>query len=391
MAKTKKPQLRIYFLAGLVALILIVGFSVVSRSKVSNIQGVSTEKQSLLYRIFPSIFSSLLDEILHMDVSQPSTAKSTQSTTIDITALPLGDDMYSTVPKVGYVYTCKTSYTGGGAFTQGPWINESAGTWDLTKKVWVDGSVAWPTNDITIANSGTNRVITSNNLPFHTTGIYPIQNTDDAYNYDRNPNSIESQTISFSVPLNPQLLNTPQCVGGEVGIALSGAMIFNAFDAGGRDAVATEVQDTCEGHPQAGGYYHYHGYSDCLTDDSEVNEHSELVGYAFDGFGIYGLKGEDGIELSSQDLDECHGHTHAISWNGVEQSMFHYHMTQDFPYTVGCFRGQPSVTAVTVGEGGGQQGGTQQGSMGAPSGMSGGQQPGMMPGSGMQPKNSFGF
>ncbi len=33
--------------------------------------------------------------------------------------------------------------------------------------------------------------------------------------------------------------------------------IFDALDAGDRDAVAHEVQDSCGGHTQRGGVYHY--------------------------------------------------------------------------------------------------------------------------------------
>ncbi|HEX9804357.1 MAG TPA: YHYH protein [Candidatus Dojkabacteria bacterium] len=269
---------------------------------------------------------------------------------LDLTALPLGDDKYSTSPKIGYVYSCQTSFGGSGAFEQGPWIDADAGTWDLTKKISVDGNVSWPQAYWEESSSGEMRIIKSADLPDgHTTGEFPVATDDDAYNYDRNPNSIEEQTISFEVPKNPTLLSSPDCVGGEVGIATTGVLIFNAFDAGGRDAVATEIQDECEGHPQEGDYYHYHGYSSCFEDNEIKNEHSDLLGYALDGFGIYGLKGENGVELSTADLDECHGHTHTIEWDGEEKEMFHYHMTQDFPYTVGCFRGQVTTKSLSSG------------------------------------------
>ena len=39
---------------------------------------------------------------------------------------------------------------------------------------------------------------------------------------------------------------------------MSGIPIYSAFDAGGRDAVATEVQDGCDAHPEITGQYHYH-------------------------------------------------------------------------------------------------------------------------------------
>ena len=257
------------------------------------------------------------------------------SSEIDLTQLPLGDDKYTDSPKMGYVYSCQSSYRGGGAFEQGPWIDAKNGTWDLTKKIQVDGDVSWPEAEWKVSKNNTSRVLVGNDLPInHTTGTYPISSSDDAYQYDRNPNSISANDILLEVPLSPTLSDTPVCVGGEVGVMLSGVLMFNAFDAGGRDAVATEIQDHCQGHPQQSGFYHYHGWSDCLDEESNEDEHSELVGYAFDGFGIYGLKGEDGLELTSQDLDECHGHTHTINWDGKEREMFHYHMTQDFPYSV---------------------------------------------------------
>lgn len=270
----------------------------------------------------------------------------------DHTRLPLGDGKYSTQARAGYVYACSTTFDGGGASAYGPWIDTAGGTWDLSRKVEVDGDVSWPASrDISV--SGAQRVVASNDLPDgHTTGTYPIARSDDAYQYDSNPNSISSQQISMTVPATPQVATSPTCVGGEVGIATTGVLIFSAFDAGGRDAVAVEVQDHCEGHPQAGGFYHYHGYSSCFTDPGEPAGHSGLLGYAFDGFGIFGVRGEDGGELSSSDLDVCHGHTHAIEWDGQTVVMYHYHFTFDFPYTVACFRGEPAVRALSAGEGG---------------------------------------
>jgi len=273
-------------------------------------------------------------------------AEGNHHSSVDITKLPLGDNKYTTDgPKKGYVYACQSNFNGGGAFAIGPWINNGAGTWDLSAKASVDGNIAWPNASWSVNNSGQTRSFSGNGLPIsHNTGVFPISSADDAYQYDRNPNSIKTQSLGFSVPTNPTALGTPECVGGEVGILLTGVPIYNAFDAGGRDAVARELQDSCDGHPQAGGQYHYHGYSDCLEDNAGENAHSELLGYAFDGYGIYGLKGEDGIELSSNDLDECHGHSHKITWDGKDIEMYHYHLTLDFPYSVSCFRAKKQVT-----------------------------------------------
>jgi len=305
---------------------------------------------------------------LPTSISAPTESPSTAPhvDVLDVTHLTLGDNKTSTSPQRGYVYSCMTQFNGGGAQGTGNWIN-SDGTWDLTKKIHVDGSVTWP-HSFTITLQGNDRVFSSNDLPDHPTGTFPISQNDEAYQIDRNPNSIKEQSISFSIPAIPTVAVQPTCVGGEVGVLLSGVLIFSSFDAEGRDAVAHEVQDNCEGHPQESGYYHYHSLSDCIKDTT--TGHSALVGYAFDGFGIYGYYGEDGKELTDADLDECHGHTHPIEWNGQMVEMYHYHATREFPYVVGCFRGTPSVKALTPNGGGNQQSGRQN-----PQGGNGGQQP----------------
>ena len=40
---------------------------------------------------------------------------------------------------------------------------------------------------------------------------------------------------------------SPSCVGGTIGVSVLGVPIYSAFDAGGRDAAAHEVQDECDG------------------------------------------------------------------------------------------------------------------------------------------------
>ena len=193
---------------------------------------------------------------------------------------------------------------------------------------------------------GDKRVFTSNDLPDHATGTYPINPSDDAYAFDRNPNRIATQRINIALPATPMLAAQPSCVPGAIGIMLSGSVLFNALDAPGRDAVAHETQDACQGHPQVSGMYHYHNVSTCLPDTVTSDGHSTLVGYLLDGFGIYGRRGEGGKILTSADLDECHGHTHEIEWNGKRVVLYHYHATWDFPYTAGCMRGAYTMSDV---------------------------------------------
>ncbi len=260
--------------------------------------------------------------------------------------LPLGDGKISRTPELGHVFSCRTSFFGGGAHRRGEWID--AGTWDPAGKPRVDGQIMWPNSSITVSVVGDKRLVRANNLPTHATGRFPISPTDDAYRYDRNPNSIEEQDIIMVLPAVPTLAPAPTCVPmGMVGFALTGVALYNALDAQGRDAPAHEIQDSCNGHPQRTGQYHYHDYSKCINDTrSEAGGHSDLLGYAIDGFGIYGLFGAGGKELQVNDLDECHGHIHQVKWDGNSKSVFHYHFTVAYPYTMGCFRGD--LTKVSI-------------------------------------------
>ena len=256
----------------------------------------------------------------------------------DLKHLPLGDSLKSTAPEKGKLWPCRIEPNGRGAGTDGPWIDKSAGTFDKTTKAVVKGNVQWP-HSFAVSMEGDARKFTGNNLPDHRTGIYPIQSGTTAYKYDRNPNSIHEQSLQFSLPANPQLADAATCAPGAVGILLSGVPLFSAIDAPGRDAVAHEVQDQCDGHPQVTGVYHYHDVSACVSDEHKAGTHSALMGYAIDGFGIYGNAGEGGNALTNADLDDCHGHVGEVMWDGKLVSMYHYHATPQFPYSVGCLRG----------------------------------------------------
>jgi hypothetical protein len=257
---------------------------------------------------------------------------------VSASALPVGDGkVITTGAQRGYVYRCGPTMGGGGASSQGPWFNGD-GTFDLTAKATVDGAVSWPQASYAASRSGALRAISSAGLPVGgTTGNFPISPNDDAYAYDRNPNTILAQSLSYSLPTAPTK-GAPSCLGaGPVGIARNGVVIFDALDAGGRDAVAWEVQDACGGHPEISGTYHYHSLPSCLT-QSKARE-SKLVGFALDGFPIYNGRDADGKRLTNADLDLCHGRTSKVKLDGRKQRIYHYEATREFPYTIGCFRG----------------------------------------------------
>ncbi len=268
----------------------------------------------------------------------------TSSGTLDCTALPLGDLKTSTSASVGHIYACQT-ISGQPVVSTAPWIDSSDDDWDALTKISVEGSVSWPgTFSATVSSNGVTRTVTSNGLPIspYATGTFPIQSTDPAYHYDHNPNSIAAQSIAYSFPANPTVATTPTCLGmGRIGVTLTGVSIYNGFDGADYDAVAREIQDPCHGHPDQSSTYHYHGFINaCVPDSGSATTNSSLLGYAQDGFGIYG-PWYNGKILTTNDLDACHGVTSPVLWNGTLTTIYHYVSTYDFPYTVGCYRGTP--------------------------------------------------
>lgn len=255
---------------------------------------------------------------------------------IDRTRLPVGS--VSTSAERNRLWSCRTSFDANapGASAQGPWFNGD-GTWDMTRKVAVSGSVTWPNANLRVSVSGATRTITGNALPIGVaTGRFPVAASDAAFSYDRNPNSIRSQTVSLQLPARPRAA-TPQCVAEVVGISLAGPPILSAIDAGGRDAQAWEIQDRCSGHPQEVGMYHFHGFSGCGRRNAQF-------GWALDGFPIWGpVDPVTGKEWTNDDLDECHGTTSTLLIDGSRVTTYHYVANDQYPYTVGCFRAKPAA------------------------------------------------
>lgn len=300
------------------------------------------ETETAIVTPAPSGSSSIVS--ISSDYQCPSAQ--TSSGPLNCASLPLGDLRYSTSgPVRGDVFSCR-GFSGSPAVTTAPWLDTAAGTWSLTAKVVVSGAVSWAGN-YSETVSGDTRTVSSDGVPIagFTTGVFPISASDPAFQYDRNPNSIGLDAISLALPANPTNAIAPSCVPmGLIGVTVTGVAIYNAFDGAGYDAVAREEQDACHGHPDQSEQYHYHGILQaCVPDAGSSTQNSSLLGYALDGYGIYG-PWYDGKILTSADLDECHGTTSVVDWDGKEVSMYHYVSTYDFPYTVACFRGTP-VTA----------------------------------------------
>ena len=256
--------------------------------------------------------------------------------------LPVGDGMYtSDGPRNGYLYTCHSFADSlgnnalGGAEKRGPWFTPDGSAWNPSLKPHVRGDIPVD-GSFTVSVSDGIRTITTNSLPAaHTIGEFPVAEDDPVHDIDPNPNVPTAHDTTYVMPASPKVSDEPGCVGHQVGVLLRGAALFSPLDAQGRDAVAWEVQDRCDGHPEPDGTYHYHGMSECLP-GTETNE---VIGYALDGFPITGNRNENGDELFSRDLDECHGGVAHVEVDGVIVETYRYAMTRDYPYTVSCFRG----------------------------------------------------
>jgi YHYH protein len=271
---------------------------------------------------------------------------------VDVTKLPFGGVGATKIlirnkgaanPDFLSLWLCGLPADGAGANNAKDWTNAD-GTWDYTKKPQVEGNVIWPSEFSIKLDGNGNRILTGNGLPNHPTGIFPITPGSIPYQYDRNPNTITVQTLGFTIPAVPLVAATKSCVGfGPAGYSLTGSAIYHGASTLGNDAAAHEMLDRFGGHTDGTKRYHYHYPSEDLQNHihKRTSGHSALMGYMLDGFGIYGPYGEKGELLKSADLDECHGHTHSVLWDGQMVNLYHYHWTYDFPYNIGCYKGTP--------------------------------------------------
>ena len=143
----------------------------------------------------------------------------------------------------------------------------------------------------------------------------------------------------------------------------------------------------------AGTVFHYHFDGNCVhwhpekewkdwdVDSLEKDEASAVIGFAFDGYPIYGPYGNDSNnalrEMTSSyrlkegengyggiedweyvhelgDLDECNGITSEVT--GLDEPFYHYHASKTsgageigFPYFILCYSGIPETSNINQG------------------------------------------
>ncbi|MDB5319859.1 MAG: hypothetical protein JWN40_1490 [Phycisphaerales bacterium] len=265
--------------------------------------------------------------------------------------------------------------------------------------------------EVSISVDGDVRVIRSNGIPAHETGQFPNRG---------NPNTIAPQRYEFRVPAEPKAAErtTPLRMQ-PFGVAVNGVV----FDPGAaewwnRDRSSGWQYEPLAGgrmlgvdqshaHVQPNGAYHYHGIPVglvfALTDGKE---RMALVGWAADGFPIYnpvgysdpkdatsavkGLKSGYRVKKGTRpggpggaydgtfvadyeyvvgagDLDECNGVVGVTP--EYPKGIYHYVLTEEFPFVPRMYRGTPDGSFSTHGPPGGGPGG------GGPGGGGPGQRP----------------
>jgi hypothetical protein len=152
--------------------------------------------------------------------------------------------------------------------------------------------------------------------------------------------------MTILLPVTPKMADKQTDLGtvAKVGLALDGVPIFadapSVLKTGHLPAL-----DTCGGHIDPGGWYHWHATStdiNALYEQKKVDAKCALqqspsaqFAYAFDGYAMYGTVDMDGKVPT--DLDTCYGHVGPTKTN--PQGEYHYHATANFPNLPACLKG----------------------------------------------------
>lgn len=123
-----------------------------------------------------------------------------------------------------------------------------------------------------------------------------------------------------------------------MGVSVNGIVFYNQYAGPNNQPLTNEINsfDQYLGHSDGGSRYHYYIEPTYLTG---AMGKSAFLGLLADGFPVYGPE-ENGITITSSDLDDYHGHVGETEEfpNGI----YHYHLTADAPYINGNgFYGTP--------------------------------------------------
>lgn len=192
-----------------------------------------------------------------------------------------------------------------------------------------DAFLMFNPDSVTTIISGANVIIESTGLPDHTSPYWspdhPLYVDPSVTTTDRLvPGYIDNfvGTYTLTVPGVPTLASSSSETGlGAIGIAVSGAPIYNDQEGAGRsldDAIGGLDFNGAHTGPQS---YHYHLEPISITHDDD-----NLVGIISDGFFLFGRKCNS-TGTYPTDLDASGGHTTSTQHNVDAQ--YHYHIQNE--------------------------------------------------------------
>lgn len=188
--------------------------------------------------------------------------------------------------------------------------------------------------DIYLSNNGATVTIETTGLPNHET-IYWGEGNDlylEESTVETTPSIMSSNNNATTITVDavPNLTgNSVSTDFNTIGIAVSGASIFNDQEGGGALDKAAASLDWTGAHIGP-GVYHYHLEPKAFTDDDDA-----LVGVLLDGVFLYGRKCSATGSYPT-DLDSSGGHTTATQYTDGKAE-YHYHIINELYSTTGSY------------------------------------------------------
>jgi YHYH protein len=116
------------------------------------------------------------------------------------------------------------------------------------------------------------------------------------------------------------------------------------------------MMDFCCGHPSPDNQYHYHKYPICINSPwaDDGTAHSPVIGWAFDGFPIYGPYVSAGVMAKDATGDQA---LNEFNIHYDKDRGWHYQVTPGkFPHIIGGFWGYEDSRDARHGRPGGRGG-----------------------------------
>ena len=220
---------------------------------------------------------------------------------------------------------------------------------------------------VKLTYSKTSIVLQPTGIPDHTRdAYYAVPNAGvvvpDATSATIVKDPTKAQTYKFTIPTIPKYSSkTTSAPLGSIGVMISGAVLYNPYEGDGKtvamannftitdsNGITASFVDKCTGHPTPQqGAYHYHGLSKCVTAKvDKTTKPSHIIGFALDGFPIYGDRDAKGKQLTAKNLDKCNGINSATP--EFPKGIYHYVLlgTSDARSSITCFHGEVDTSQI---------------------------------------------